>query len=143
MNAVVVLNASYEPHQTVSLQHAVRMLVRKVAVVVERAEGAALGPYPRPKVLRLVRYVYAKWKHDARPRHYSKAGVHWRDGGQCGYCLGPGDTIDHILPRSQGGRTSWLNCVTACEPCNGDKDGMTPEQAGMPLLLRVWDPTRR
>lgn len=137
---VVVLNASYEHHQVVSFTHALKMLARKVAVVEVEDDGPTVGPFPRPKILRLVRFVYAKWRHEGRPRHYSKRGVHARDGGLCGYCLEPGDTIDHILPRSRGGRTSWENCVTACEDCNQDKDSMTPEEAGMPLLLSPGAP---
>jgi hypothetical protein len=143
MSGVIVLNASYEHHQVVPFQHALKMLARKVAVVEVADDGPAVGPFPRPKILRLIRFVYAKWKHDRRPTVYSKAGVHRRDGGKCGYCLRPGDTIDHILPRSRGGRTTWLNTVTACRDCNRDKDSMTPGEAGMPLLLPAWDPTRR
>jgi hypothetical protein len=142
MSGVIVLNASYEHHQVVPFKHAMKMLARKVAVVEVADDGPSVGPFPRPKILRLIRFVYAKWKHDQRPRHYSKAGVHKRDGGRCGYCLEPGDTIDHVLPRHRGGRTSWLNCVTACYDCNQAKDGMTPDEAGMPLLLPVYDPTR-
>lgn len=141
--SVIVLNASYEHHQVVPFQHALKMLARKVAVVEVADEGPAVGPFPRPKILRLLRFVYAKWKHNQRPSCYSKAGVHRRDGHRCGYCLEPSDTIDHIVPRSQGGRTTWLNTVSCCYRCNQEKDGMTPEQAGMTVLVPVWDPTRR
>jgi hypothetical protein len=59
---VLVLNASYEPLQRVSLRHAIKMLVREVAVIEEEAEGT-FGPFPKPKVLRLVRYVVTRWRH--------------------------------------------------------------------------------
>ena len=42
-------------------------------------------------------------------------------------------TIDHIVPRSQGGLTTWENCVLACVSCNARKANRTPEQAGMKL----------
>ncbi|HWV25882.1 MAG TPA: HNH endonuclease, partial [Aeromicrobium sp.] len=60
--SVLVLNASYEPLQRVSLRHAIKMLVREVAVVEEEA-GGTFGPFPVPKVLRLVRYVVTRWLH--------------------------------------------------------------------------------
>jgi 5-methylcytosine-specific restriction endonuclease McrA len=47
---------------------------------------------------------------------------------------GPRDlTLDHVLPRSRGGTTSWRNVVTACGPCNRRKGHLTPEEASMPL----------
>ena len=59
---VLVLNASYEPLQRVSMRHAIKMLVREVAVIEEEA-GGSFGPFPVPKVLRLVRYVVTRWMH--------------------------------------------------------------------------------
>ncbi|RYJ07115.1 MAG: HNH endonuclease, partial [Actinomycetales bacterium] len=60
--SVLVLNASYEPLQRVSLRHAIKMLVREVAVV-EESDDESFGPFPRPRVLRLVKYVVARWIH--------------------------------------------------------------------------------
>ena len=69
-----------------------------------------------------------------------------RDRHICAYC---GDefpetelTRDHIMPRSQGGRDTWENCVTACRDCNLDKAGRTPEQAGIRLLHKPVRPAR-
>ena len=62
-----------------------------------------------------------------------------RDQHLCSYCGKrlPSDklNIDHIIPRSHGGITSWLNCASSCFPCNFKKKNRTPEQAGMPLLI--------
>ena len=66
------------------------------------------------------------------PRH---AHVFARDGYACRYCRSPEDLqIDHVIPRSQGGRDTEDNLVVACAQCNGRKGKRTPEQAGMPLL---------
>lgn len=69
--------------------------------------------------------------------HYSKYHVYRRDRYTCQYCGSQLKreqlTIDHVLPRSQGGQTSWQNCVTCCGPCNAEKADRTPEQAGMKL----------
>ena len=68
----------------------------------------------------------------------SRRNLFRRDHSSCQYC---GDklpseeaTIDHVLPRSKGGVTSWTNCVIACVSCNRKKANRTPEQAGMHLL---------
>jgi hypothetical protein len=47
---------------------------------------------------------------------------------------------DHVIPRKQGGETTWLNIATACYPCNEKKAGRTPEQAGMKLLRKPARP---
>ncbi len=96
MTTVVLYNASYEPLGHVSFHHAVRMLVREVAVVHEAAGEKMIGPYQWPKALRLVRYVAAKWLH--RPAGWTKRGVLARDRHKCGYCGAHANTIDHVDP---------------------------------------------
>jgi 5-methylcytosine-specific restriction endonuclease McrA len=131
---VLVLNASYEPLHKVDVRHAVRMLVRGVAVVEEAVEGRRIGHFPLPRVLRLVRYVTMRWRY-GQPPAWTKHGLRRRDEGRCGYCRTFGDTVDHIVPRSRGGATTWENTVLACGPCNGRKRDRTPSEAGMRLLL--------
>lgn len=129
---VLVLNASYEPLQRVSMQHAIKMLVREVAVIEEAHEGN-FGPFPMPKVLRLVRYVVMKWAH--RRRHLcTKSAIKARDK-MCAYCGGHAETVDHIIPRSRGGTLTWENAVAACMKCNHRKANRTPGEAGMKLML--------
>jgi 5-methylcytosine-specific restriction endonuclease McrA len=136
---VLVLNASYEPLQNVDLRHAIRMLVRGVAVVEEAVEGRTIGHFPVPRVLRLVRYVAMRWRHGRRPQ-WSKRGVHLRDRGLCGYCGGRGHTIDHIVPQSRGGGDTWENTVLACARCNARKADRTPAEAGMRLRAELRVP---
>lgn len=131
---VLVLNASYEPLQNVDVRHAIRMLVRGVAVVEEAVEGRRIGHFPVPRVLRLVRYVTMRWRHGRRPQ-WSRRGVHLRDRGRCGYCGRPGGTIDHIVPQSRGGGDTWTNTVLACGRCNNRKGDKSPAQAGLRLLV--------
>lgn len=135
---VLVLNASYEPLQRVSLRHAIKMLVREVAVI-EEHDGSHFGPYPRPTVLRLVRYVVTRWRH-RRSHLCTKSAIKARDG-QCAYCGGPAETVDHIVPRSRGGALTWDNAVAACLRCNHRKADRTPEEAGMTLRLVPGPPT--
>ncbi len=139
MTQVIILNASYERLGATTLKHAVNMLVRQVAEVEVHEEGRMIGPYPWPRVVRLVRYVAAKWLH--RPAACTKKSVLLRDRHRCAYCGRGGTTIDHVVPQCQGGRSTWDNLVTACSRCNNVKDGRTPEQARMPLLYQPWTPT--
>lgn len=76
---------------------------------------------------------------------YSKGSVYERDGYKCQYCgkkLSKNiATIDHVIPRSKGGKTEWANCVCSCSVCNTKKADRTPEEADMPLLTKPIKPT--
>lgn len=78
---------------------------------------------------------------------FSRRNVFKRDRFTCQYCgRQPGKddlTIDHVLPRAQGGVSCWTNCVLACVGCNSRKADRTPEQAGMPLACVPQRPTWR
>lgn len=138
---VVVINADYRPLHSVSLQHAIRMLCREVAVIEEAVEGRNIGPFPVPKVLRLLKYVYVKFRPNGSTPRYSRTGVLRRDNEICAYCRGHANTIDHILPKSKGGLSTWTNSVAACRKCNEKKANRTPEEAGMRLLFDPYVPT--
>ena len=140
MTAVLVLNADLGPLHRVTLRHAVRMLLREVAVVHESEPDRLIGVYPMPKVVRLVSYVVTRWRFGGGPA-WSRAGVHARDGRRCGYCGKDATTIDHILPRSRGGRNTWKNTVAACTVCNQRKGDRTPAEAGMVLRYAPATPS--
>jgi 5-methylcytosine-specific restriction endonuclease McrA len=141
VTAVLVLNADLGPLQRVTLRHAVRMLFRQVAVVHEAEPDRLIGVYPMPKVVRLVSYVVTRWRFGHNGPAWSRAGVHARDGRRCGYCGRTATTIDHILPRSRGGRNTWKNTVAACGSCNQRKGDRTPAEAGMVLRVQPAVPT--
>jgi 5-methylcytosine-specific restriction endonuclease McrA len=144
VNQVLVLNATYEPLNVVSVRRAILLLLKEKAEVVEateawlRSERLAL---PVPLVIRLVYYVRI-------PRRFSlplsRRTVLARDHYTCQYCSAqPGKanlTVDHVLPRSRGGDTRWENVTTACGPCNRRKGNRTPDEAGMPLLRQPRRP---
>jgi 5-methylcytosine-specific restriction endonuclease McrA len=134
---VLVLNITYEPLAIVTLKRAMRLLTTRKAEVVEAGTvliRSARDQIAAPLVVRLLRY--AQTRRMRRPQ-VSRTLVLLRDGETCQYCgCRPGRaelTLDHIVPRAQGGATSWENVVTACRPCNARKADRTPEQAGMPL----------
>lgn len=135
---VLVLNASYEPLHRVSLKHAIKMLVREVAVIEEAHEtedgqSVTIGRFQVPRVLRLVRYVVTSWKYRSQLA-CTKEGIKRRDK-RCAYCGARPETVDHIHPRSRGGLLTWDNAVAACLSCNNRKADRTPAEAGMALLF--------
>ncbi len=134
MSDVLVLNANEEPLTRVSLRHAIRMLVRQVAEIHDADPDRLFGVWPRPTIVRLVRYIYVKWRRGHGPA-WSRQGVLTRDGRRCGYCGRPAGTVDHIVPRSRGGLNTWLNTIAACDRCNQAKADRTPAQAGMVLRI--------
>ncbi len=141
MRGVLVLNTDNTALHTVSVQHAVGMLVRQVAVIEAAREGAVFGPYPLPEVLRLVRYVKTGFLYAKIPG-WTKRGVLRRDKHTCGYCSEFAATVDHIVPLSRGGQNTWTNTVACCQPCNTKKANRTPDEAGMSLRTRAFAPTR-
>ncbi|GIJ45943.1 HNH endonuclease [Virgisporangium aliadipatigenens] len=140
MTGVLVINADLGPLHRVSLRHAVRMLLRQVAVVHEAEPDRLIGVYPLPKVVRLVSYVVTRWRYTRGPS-WSRPGVMVRDNRCCAYCGREADTIDHVLPRSRGGGNTWLNTVAACYACNQRKGDRTPSEARMPLRHKPVVPT--
>lgn len=127
---------------TVSVKHAIKMLLRQVAVVVDAVEGQTFGPFPRPRAVELVRYIHTRWVYERTGKvPYTRAALMRRDRYRCAYCGRRADTVDHVVPRCQGGTTTWQNTVAACGPCNEAKGGRTPEQARMPLRVRPFTPT--
>jgi 5-methylcytosine-specific restriction endonuclease McrA len=140
VDAVLVLNADLGPLHRVSLRHAVRMLFRQVAVVHEAEPDILIGVFPVPKVVRLVQYVVTRWRYTAGPA-WSRPGVLARDERRCGYCGGTATTVDHVLPRSRGGKNTWRNTVAACGGCNQRKGDRTPAEARMPLRVTPAAPS--
>ena len=99
---------------------------------------------PAPEVIVLKKYG----ERPPRKVSFSRPNLYKRDSFTCQYCgeAMPGSdlTIEHVLPRSRGGPTSWENCVAACEACNGRKADQTPVEAGMKLRTNpvkpAWTP---
>lgn len=137
MHRVLVLNATYEPLSIVSVRRAVVLLLKEKAELVEAAAErlhASHTSFPVPLVIRLVYFVRIPQPVVLTPTRRSVA---MRDNYTCQYCgQAPGRgqlTLDHVLPRSRGGETTWENVVAACRACNMHKGNRTPEEAHMGL----------
>ena len=143
MQSTLLLNASYEPIKVIPWQKAVTMcFLGKVEVVdvYEREIRSVTVNLKMPAVVRLLRYV----KIHTRRIPLTRLNVLIRDGFSCQYCrrkLSMAESsIDHVVPRSQNGLSTWCNVVSACRSCNGKKGGRTPEQAGMHLACKPHEP---
>jgi len=95
-----------------------------------------------PRVIRLLDY-------DKVPRQavkFNRRNIFARDHNQCQYCgrkfVTSELSLDHVIPRSQGGGTTWENIVCACVECNVRKGGRTPRQANMTLVRKPEKPKR-
>lgn len=134
----LVLNATYEPVARVSWQRAITLLFSGKVEVVEEYDDKTIRSVTfelkMPAVVRFVRML----RRGRKGIKFSRENVLARDKGQCQYCARKlareEATYDHVVPRAQGGVTSWDNVVIACVRCNQKKGGRTPAQAGMKLL---------
>lgn len=129
---VLVLNATYEPINVCSLQRAVVLVLKDKAEVLEHAARklrSATSAVAAPLVIRL-RYFVRVPRHESRK--ISRRAVFARDGYECQYCGAASHlTMDHVIPRSRGGRSSWENVVTSCAPCNLRKGNRLPAEINM------------
>ncbi|WP_448059175.1 HNH endonuclease [Cellulomonas hominis] len=129
----LLLNASLEPLCVVSMHRAVTLVMAGKARVLEtdgrllRSEHAAL---PLPLVLSLTRYVHVPLRRPVPP---TRRTVLLRDDHRCAYCGGSADTVDHVRPRSRGGRHEWTNVVAACMRCNHRKADHLLQEIGWEL----------
>jgi len=168
---VLVLNKHYMALRVVSVRRAFSMLFRDLAQVISIEDGkyltydfeswAEMSQFRRefepeahewihavrfelvvPRIVRLLFY-------DKLPRQdvkFNRRNIFARDNNRCQYCGKRFSTaelsLDHIIPRSHGGKSTWENVVCSCLDCNVRKGGRTPDQAGMKLLVPPRKPRR-
>ncbi|MCO4743952.1 MAG: HNH endonuclease [Proteobacteria bacterium] len=140
----LLLDNGYQPLSVVGWQRALLLAITDRVDVVEYYDGLEVRSPSRsftlPAVIRLRQYL----RQVRRAVPYSRRNVLIRDALTCQYCGSQPPrgklTIDHVLPRSRGGDTSWDNIVTACAPCNSRKGSRTPAEARMPLRRRPMQP---
>ncbi|MCY1014283.1 HNH endonuclease [Pyxidicoccus sp. MSG2] len=164
-SAVLVLNRYYQPVHVTSVKRAFSLLYQGVAKAIDAQyrlyefdDWAALSATQDcittiNRTIRVPRVlVLSAYDHLPRGRvRFSRLNIYARDNDTCQYCgknLPRCDlNLDHVMPRSQGGKTTWENVVCSCVPCNLKKGGRTPEQADMKLLKKPvrprWTPLFR
>lgn len=106
----------------------------------DRLVQSASKVFNMPSIIRFLSKASAIFRRRRGGVKFNRKNVYLRDNGECQYCrctVSMYDyTYDHVLPRAQGGLTSWENIVVACTKCNNRKANRTPEQARMPLIRK-------
>lgn len=132
----LVLDTSFRPLWAIAWRRAMVLdLCRRVEVLeyYDTLVRTARAAFPLPAVVRLPHFLHRRPVRVALTR----GNVLLRDGHRCQYCGREQSTreltLDHVLPRSRGGRTTWTNVVAACGPCNRRKGSRTPAEAAMKL----------
>jgi 5-methylcytosine-specific restriction endonuclease McrA len=166
-SGVLVLNRLYRPIHVTSVRRAFALLYQGIAQAIDREYrlfdfeswselSAEMHPDSVGTVTRRIRIprviVLIACEHLPRARvRFSRFNIYARDGNRCQYCGNSFSraelNLDHVVPRSRGGTTSWENVVCSCVGCNLRKGGRTPEEAGMHLLRPPgrprWSPFHR
>ena len=159
-SSVLVLNRSYLPVHVTSARRAFTLLYQGIARVVDEqyqtfdfeawsqlavardaeAIGTSGGPIRIPRVIVLIAFDRLPKRHV----RFSRINLMARDSFQCQYCARRPHraelNLDHVVPRSLGGRSTWENVVTSCVDCNRRKGGRTPRQAHLKLLRKPERP---
>jgi len=159
-SSVLVLNRSYLPVHVTSARRAFTLLYQGIARVVDEqyqtfdfeawsqlavardaeAIGTSGGPIRIPRVIVLIAFDRLPKRHV----RFSRINLMARDNFQCQYCARKPHraelNLDHVVPRSLGGRSTWENVVTSCVDCNRRKGGRTPRQAHLKLLRKPERP---
>ena len=160
---VLLLNKNYMPIGIRSLKKAINMLFGTKAIIIDPSDytrytwddwsklkpvddkiiHSARQTFRAPTIILLHNYGdLPQFKHEVR---FSRRTLFKRDGYKCIYCgCKPGLSslsVDHILPKSKGGKTNWENCGTSCYICNSKKSNRTLSEAGMKLLWKPRKPT--
>jgi 5-methylcytosine-specific restriction endonuclease McrA len=141
MGRALVLNATFEPLCVVSDRRAVVLVLTEIADLVHPSEAVMRSAHLSvvvPDVVRLRRYarVPYRWRTPLNRRS-----VFARDGHSCQYCGAAAESIDHVVPRSRGGKHAWENVVAACRPCNVRKRDKLLHETSMRLRRPPLSPT--
>lgn len=150
---VLLLNGAYQPISVISWQRAITLLYTQMssgqmkAEVVSSYEDKFLRSFKvtmkMPAVIRLVKYIRPK-KNVTIFKALKRKNIYERDDGVCQYCLSKisynNSTLDHVHPRSKGGKDSWDNLVLSCQSCNNKKGDRSVKEANMTLARNPYAP---
>jgi len=144
---VIVLNSDFSYIGAISWERSIVLLYQGKAETVKESPTTIYNQdrtysFVVPMVIRLVEYVKSLFRNKIP---YTKRNIFVRDGYICQYCHKKLDisdcTVDHIVPKVDGGKSSWENCVCSCKKCNNIKGDKTLKQSGMRLKKQPVQPS--
>ena len=142
---VEILSFAYEPLYYADWQTAISDVYSGRAEIIEEhetlrigvMEGGKLSSIAFPKIVRFKAGAPIKFYNKNKVR-FNRSDLYLRDCGTCQYCekklSRESATIDHVIPRSKGGQTTWENCVISCSDCNTKKGNKSLSETNMRLL---------
>ena len=139
---VLLLNQNYEPMQICTARRAFVLLFQGKAEMIEKADGLKIHTVTKafnlPSVVRLWHYK----KIPQKKVMLTRKNIFSRDSNQCQYC-GTQDnlTLDHVVPKAKGGKSTWSNLITACKGCNTHKGDCLPEEIGLEIMNKPFKPS--
>lgn len=138
---VLVLNFDYTPLNVTTYRRGFILVDKGKAEIVKSDQNpivCGFKTYVRPVIIRLLNYI----KYHTRTLRANRNRIYRRDGYECIYCGSKKDlTLDHVIPKSKGGKNEWTNLVTSCFKCNLKKSNRTPEEAKMKMKHKPFAPT--
>lgn len=139
---VLVLNQDYNPLMICTIQRAFLLVYLDKAEIIANVKNKYLRTidkeFPCPSIIRISNYAQVPYKGVVLTRN----NILKRDNNTCQYCgTYINLTLDHVIPKSKGGKSSWTNLVTACSPCNAKKSDFTLEEAGLQLKKKPVKPS--
>jgi hypothetical protein len=141
MEKVLVLNSDFTPINVTTVYKGFTLVSKGKAEILKASDRpllSGMGEFVRPLIIRLLNFV----KYRIHKLKINRQRLYRRDNHECAYCGSKRNlTIDHIIPKSRGGQNTWMNLVTCCSSCNRLKDDKTPEEAGMKLNIKPYEPT--
>lgn len=141
MKNTTILNSNYTHLKVVSWKRGMKLSLTEKVTVLEYYQDYEIvsgsgEKYKVPKTIVLKRYI----KLPDRMYRPNRRNIFLRDNYTCMYCekqLEPHElSVDHVYPKSRGGKETWDNLVTSCKTCNCKKSDRTPEEAGMSIKIR-------
>lgn len=144
MESILVLNADYTPINITDIKRAFNLIYKGKAEIIKHNIISPiiteLKKYKRPTIIRLLKYVSIPF----RKVTLNRGNIFRRDRYKCLYCGETNKnklTIDHVIPKSKGGKNTWQNLVTCCQSCNIKKDDKLPHETPLKLKQLPYKPS--
>ncbi len=146
MNKVILLNYDFKFLHSISWKKAIVLMLKNKVEVIKystkkiKTSNNNIKEIVIPQIIKLVKLIRNIYKNKIP---YTKKNILIRDNYKCLYCENKNNsmTIDHVIPISKGGKSSFQNCVCSCKNCNNKKKDRTPSEANMFLKYQPYQPT--